>query len=478
MDKEIKELSVFSLAEKIKQRELTSQQVTEYYLSNIKRYAHKNAVLEVFDDALENAKIIDKRLENKEDVGKLAGVPVIIKDNMLYKGHKCTCASHFLENYVSQYTATAVKKLLDEGAVILGRANMDEFAMGASCEHSAYGPCLNAYNDEYVSGGSSGGSAVAVALDMCAFALGSDTGGSIRQPSSFNGVVGLKPSYGAVSRYGLVAFASSLDQIGPITKSVEDAAFVLNIIAGKDENDQTSKSTLEDLSKSEITSLEGLTIGLIKQVEEINKNSKYLKEYEQAKKKIEDAKAKFVQIDMPKFELSLPAYYIIAPAEATSNLGRFDGVKYTTRAEDAININELYKKSRTRGFGSEVKRRIMLGNFALSSGYFDAYYKNAKRVQKLIKTEFEKAFSKVDAILLPTSFNGAFKIGEKVQDPVAMYNEDMFTIFANLASVPVISIPFGKTEKGLPLGLQVVGGYFKDESLLKIAKLVEKELKK
>lgn len=471
---DIKSLSVEELARKIKAKELLAEDVVKYYLANIEKYKDKNAVLEVFDDSLELAREIDKKIAEGEKLGLLAGVPVIIKDNMLYEGKKCTCASKFLEGYVSQYTATAVQKLIDQDAIIIGRANMDEFAMGGSCEHSAYGACKNALDDTRVSGGSSGGSAVAVALDMCAFALGSDTGGSIRQPASFNGIVGLKPTYGVVSRYGLVAFASSLDQIGPMTKSVEDAKYVLKIISGKDNHDQTTEDKKLEEEKG---SLKGLKIGVIRQVDKVAEKSKYYSRYKEIEDMLVKAGAEITMVDIDEYELSLSSYYVIQPAEAASNLGRFDGVKYTTRASDVEGIADLYKKSRTEGFGDEVKRRIMLGNFALSSGYYDAYYKNAKRVQKMLKMRFEQAFERVDAIIMPTTYGEAFEIGSKTKDPVSMYAEDMFTIVANLAGVPAVSIPCGKGECGLPLGMQVVGKHFEDLKLLEIAKEIQKEIK-
>ena len=471
---DIKSLSVEELARKIKAKELLSEDVVKYYLANIEKYKDKNAVLEVFDDSLELAREIDKKIAEGEKLGLLAGVPVIIKDNMLYEGKKCTCASKFLEGYVSQYTATAVQKLIDQDAIIIGRANMDEFAMGGSCEHSAYGACKNALDDTRVSGGSSGGSAVAVALDMCAFALGSDTGGSIRQPASFNGIVGLKPTYGVVSRYGLVAFASSLDQIGPMTKSVEDAKYVLKIISGKDNHDQTTEDKKLEEEKG---SLKGLKIGVIRQVDKVAEKSKYYSRYKEIEDMLVKAGAEITMVNIDEYELSLSSYYVIQPAEAASNLGRFDGVKYTTRASDVEGITDLYKKSRTEGFGDEVKRRIMLGNFALSSGYYDAYYKNAKRVQKMLKMRFEQAFERVDAIIMPTTYGEAFEIGSKTKDPVSMYAEDMFTIVANLAGVPAVSIPCGKGECGLPLGMQVIGKHFEDLKLLEIAKEIQKEIK-
>lgn len=472
---ELQMLSVEQLAKKISKTEISAVAATEYYLAKIEQFKDKNAVLEVFDDALAKAKEIDERIAKGEDVGLLAGVPVIIKDNMLYEGKKCTCASKFMAEYVSQYTCTAVQKLLNQGAVIIGRANMDEFAMGGSCEHSAFGACKNAYDDSKVSGGSSGGSAVAVALDMCAFALGSDTGGSIRQPASFNGIVGLKPTYGRVSRYGLVAFASSLDQIGPITKTVEDAKYILPIISGQDIHDQTTAAV--GFEKTQIIALKDAKIGVIKQVEEVAKKSKYYNKYKQIQERLISLGAKIEVVDIPEYELSLSSYYVIQPAEAASNLGRFDGVKYTSRSSEAENISEVYKKSRTEGFGDEVKRRIMLGNFALSSGYYDAYYKNAKRVQKLLKTKFEKAFDKVDIILMPTTFGEAFEIGSKTKDPVSMYAEDLFTIVANLAGVPAISVPYGKGENGLPLGLQIIGKHFDEMKMLELAAEIEKEIR-
>lgn len=466
----LKDITTIKLAEAIKSQQITSEQAVTYYLSNIKKYAHKNAVLEVFEDALLKAKEIDKKIKARESVGALAGVPFIIKDNMLCYGKKCTCASKFMEDFVSPYTATAVDRLLKQDAIVIARANMDEFAMGGSCEHSAFGACLNAVSDNHVSGGSSGGSAVAVALNMCSFALGSDTGGSIRQPASFNGVVGFKPSYGTVSRFGLVAFASSLDQIGPITKTVGDAEFVYSFLSGIDEHDQTTISL--PINDSKISSLKGLKIGIIKQVLEIAQNTPNYSHFKKTIDVLKNCGANIQIIDMKEYDLALPAYYIIAPSEVASNLGRFDGIKYTKRAEQAKDIGSVYTLSRTEGFGEEVKRRIMLGNFCLSSGYYDAYYKNAKRVQKLLKNKFDEVFKSVDAIILPTTLGGAFKLNEKTEEPTSMWAEDMFTIFANLAELPAISIPNGKTAEGMPLGVQVACKKLDDLKLLKIASLI------
>jgi len=475
---EILSMGVKQILELVTSKKISAEQVAKTFVEQIKKYKDKNAILEIFDDAVDNAKKVDEKIKNGQKVGKLAGVPFIIKDNMLYKGHKASCASKFLENFVSPYTATAVQKLLDEDAVILGRANMDEFAMGGSNENSAFGPCKNAWDDGRVAGGSSGGSAVAVALDMCAAALGTDTGGSVRQPSSFNGVVGIKPTYGRISRFGIVAFASSFDQVGPITKNVEDNAYLLQILAGCDKNDQTTLTDEpQDYSQNINGLIKGKKIGFCKQLIDKFKSSESYVHFEKILKFFQDNGATLLEIDIPKIELALPVYYILATAEATSNLGRFDGVKYTTRTCTSSDIKKLYVQSRTAGFGDEVKRRIMLGNFVLSSGYFDAYYNKAKKVQQYVKKSFEQAFENCDVLVMPVTYGEAFKIGEKNNDPVTMYLEDMFTVVANIAGIPAISVPYAKGENDMPIGLQILSKQLGESDVYTVANFVEKNWK-
>ena len=468
---EMKNLTALQIVEALKNKEFSCVELVKYYLSNIEASAHKNAVLEVFDDAIDKASEIDKKIASGEPLPALCGVPIIIKDNILYKGKIASCASKFLKNYKAQYNSTVVEKLLDAGVVILGRANMDEFAMGGSCENSAFGACKNALDDTRVSGGSSGGSAVAVAADMCAFALGSDTGGSIRQPASFNGVVGIKPTYARVSRYGLVAYASSFDQIGPITKTVEDAAFVLSVIAGHDEKDETSlTSEVPNYLASLTGKISGLRVGVLKETKTLVEKTEYKAVYENINNWLEKQGAKVEEFSVPAFDLCLPTYYTLTTAEATSNLGRFDGVKYTTRADGVTNLDELYLNSRSEGFGSEVKRRIMLGNFVLSSGFYDAYYMKAMQVRSSLRNQFKDIFEKCDVIILPTTFGEAFEIGSKTNNPVEMYVEDMFTTLANIIGNPAISIPCGKGKTGLPLGLQVIADNEDEQTLFNFSK--------
>jgi len=469
--------SLIDIAKDIKAGKQSSIELVKYYFANMDKYSHKMAILEKFEDALDKAKEIDEKIAKGEKVGRLAGVPILIKDNIMYEGKIASCASKFLENHKAQYTATAVQRLLDEDAVIIGRANMDEFAMGSSCENSAYGPGLNAFDDGKVAGGSSGGSAAAVALDMCAAALGSDTGGSIRQPASLNGVVGIKGSYGRVSRYGLIAFASSLDQIGPITHTVEDAALLMEIMSGEDINDTTcSHEPVGNYLKDIKPTLEGKTIGVVAEIDKLLESCEYKANFDRLVRWIESQGAVVKTIDIKGYEISLPIYYIIAPAEATSNLGRFDGVKYTRRSPDAKVIGDVYEMSRTEGFGKEVKRRIMLGNFVLSSGYYDAYYVKAKRIQQALTREFAKAFEMVDAIIMPTTFGEAFAVNSK-KDPTAMYAEDMFTIISNLVGVPAINIPYSTGKNGLPLGMQVIGKKFDEQTVFDIASYIHKNYK-
>ncbi len=459
---ELFEKSIFEIREDIVSGKISCEEVTKYFIKRCEENKDLNAIIEIYDDAIEKAKEVDSKLARGESLGKLAGVPVAIKDNIFYKGKQVTCASKFMQGYVAPYSATVVEKLLAEDAVIIARTNMDEFAMGGSCEKSCYGPCHNAYNRDYVSGGSSGGSAVSVAAGLVPLAIGTDTGGSIRQPASYNGIVGIKPTYGTVSRYGIVAFASSLDQCSPLTKTISECEYVLKILAGKDERDQTSISNGFIAPENKKFKLGVCT--------EIIEKFKTMAGYKHFAEALEKLKQEFdiVEVSVPHVSNSLACYYILAPAEATSNLSRFDGVKYATRSENAISLNDVYVNSRTEGFGKEVKRRIMLGNFVLSSGFFDAYYGKAKKLQRLIKKEFKNAFADCDAIILPTTTGTAFKIGEKMVDPVSMYLEDLFTVPANIAGIPALVVPYAK-ENGLPIGMQFLADEQKEETLFAIA---------
>lgn len=456
-------MKVTELVEGIKTGKFTSEELCKYFIDRCEKSDH-NAVLEVFSDTLDRARVIDGKIKSGAPTGKLAGIPVVIKDNILYKGHKMTCASKFLKDFVSPYTATIVEKLEKEDAVILGRANMDEFAMGGSCEKSCYGPCKNAHDGTRVSGGSSGGSAVAVAAGLCPIAIGTDTGGSVRQPSSFNGVVGIKPTYGTVSRYGITAFASSTDQAAPITRYVKDNELVLDIMSGKDIHDGTSIA--DDYKK--VSPKAKYTIGIVKELKEEIDDLVTKDVFDSAVERLKALGCDIVEVSVPHILDSLSCYYILTPAEATSNLARFDGVKYTSRAEDTKSLEEVYIKSRSEGFGSEVQRRIMLGNFVLSSGYFDAYYGKAKKLQALLRKEFKEAFEKCDFIITPTTPGEAFEIGGKA-DPVSMYLEDLFTVPASLSGIPAISIPHGVGDTGLPLGLQFMGAFGSERLLYDIA---------
>lgn len=463
-------LTLIEIKEGIASGAFTSEEVVKHFLSVCEAKKDLNAIVEIFDDAIDQAKAIDEKIKNKQKVGKLAGVPIAIKDIILYKGKKAGCASKFMQDFVAPYSSTVVEKLLAEDAIIIGRTNMDEFAMGGSNENSCYGPCHNAHSFEHVSGGSSGGSAVAVAAGMVPCALGTDTGGSIRQPSSYNGIYGIKPTYGTVSRYGIVAYASSLEQCSPFAKTIEDLEYVLRIIAGKDEHDDTSITNYMVRSPKQ-----KYTLGICKEIVNKFKTMAGYKPFAEALEKIKE-NFDLVEVSIPHISNTLAAYYIIATAEAASNLARFDGVKYTKRAEDAKDLESVYVESRSQGFGKEVKRRIMLGNFVLSSGYFDAYYNKAKKVQKLIKKEFKAAFEKCDALILPTTTGEAFKIGEKMNDPVSMYLEDLFTVPANVSGMPALVVPYAKGEHNLPLGMQFIANECGEGNLFDIAKIFKNTL--
>ena len=448
-------------------------------MQRIKDTADLNALISTTEElALQQAKSVDERRAKGEKLGVLAGIPIVIKDIINLEGTRTTCGSKFLENFISPYTATCAQKLIDADAVILGKANMDEFGMGSSNENSAFGICHNPVNPDYVPGGSSGGSACTVAAKQCFASLGTDTGGSIREPASFCGIVGLKPTYGRVSRFGVVAFASSCDQVGPMTRTVKDNAIMLNVIAGNDENDMTSSSvSVPDFTANLDKGVKGLKIGLPKQFFNDKLTGVVREKLEQAIEKYKSLGAEFVEVDLPSLDTALAVYYILTSAEATSNLSRFDGIKYGRRAENYDDLVDLYFKSRTEGFGKEVKRRIMLGNYVLSSGYFDAFYRKARKVQVVIKQEFARAFTECDVILSPTTGTTAFKIGEKSMDPVAMYLTDIYTVPVNIAGIPAISIPCGVDDLGLPVGMQLLGKHFDESTLYRVAYAYEQATK-
>ena len=477
---EITELTVHELIEKLEKKELTSTEITQSYVDRIKE---KEPEVQAFvttleDEALKQAKEIDEKRASEQIKNDLAGIPIGIKDNMCTKGIKTTCSSHMLENFVSPYDATVVEKLKSENLIDLGKLNMDEFAMGGSTEYSYFHKTYNPWNLNKVPGGSSGGSAAAVAANMVPWALGSDTGGSIRQPSSFCGVVGLKPTYGLVSRYGLVAFASSLDQIGPITKDVEDSAILLNLIAGHDEKDTTSADIAKkDYTKNLKNDIKGKKIGVPKEFFGEGINAEVKEKLQEAMETYKELGAEVEEFSLDIAKYSLATYYIIACAEASSNLGRFDGIRYGYRTPEFSNLKELYKKSRSEGFGPEVKRRIILGTYVLSSGYYDAYYKKAQQVRTLVMNEFQKAFKKYDVILTPTSPTVAFDIGSKSNNPLEMYLADICTVSVNIAGLPGISIPCGVDKEGMPVGMQLIGNKFEEEKLLNMAYVFEQKTK-
>jgi aspartyl-tRNA(Asn)/glutamyl-tRNA(Gln) amidotransferase subunit A len=448
----------------------------KHFLNNIEDQKDLNAFNFVFsDEAIDSAITVEQKIKNNS-AGKLAGMVIAIKDVLAYKDHPLTCSSNILKNFISLYTSTAVQKLIDEDAIIIGKTNCDEFAMGSSNENSAFGNVLNPLDKTRVPGGSSGGSAVAVAANLCDVSLGTDTGGSIRQPAAFCGIFGLKPTYGRVSRFGLTAFASSFDSIGPFSLNVEDSALVMEVISGKDKNDSTSvEKVIPDFSTS-LSKDKKLKIGIPKEYfadgldEEIK--TAILNIVDELK--LEGYEVK--EVSLPKTEYTIAAYYILTTAEASSNLARFDGARYGFRANHYKNLKEMYLNSRTKGFGTEVKRRIMLGSYVLSSGYYEAYYRKAQKVRRLIKEDFDNAFKQVDLLITPTTPTVAFKIGEKSDDPLQMYLSDIYTTSANLAGIPGMSIPIGKNSENLPIGLQILSQQFEEEKLFQLAKHIQDEI--
>lgn len=467
--------SIRELHQQLVKKQRSAVEITRETLERIEALEpHLHSFLHLMGDrALAQAQQVDAQIAAGEEIGMLAGIPIGIKDNMCMTGLPTTCASKILAGFISPYESTVTQKLADAGTIAVGKTNLDEFAMGSSTENSAYQLTANPWDTSRVPGGSSGGSAAAVAADQCTIAIGSDTGGSIRQPAAFCGVVGLKPTYGLVSRYGLVAFASSLDQIGPFGRNVEDTAILLGAIAGYDPKDSTSLNvTIPDYAKTlrpDFRPKGKLKIGVIKETFGAGLDSTVEAAVEKALTVLQELGAEIQVISCPRFRYGVPTYYIIAPSEASANLARYDGVKYGFRTEDADNLLDMYGQTRARGFGAEVKRRIAIGTYALSAGYYDAYYLKAQKVRTLIKQDFESAFNRVDVLICPTAPTTAFKAGEKADDPVSMYLSDLMTIPVSLAGLPALSLPCGFDDQGLPIGMQIVGNVLREDLILEVA---------
>ena len=462
-------LSLADLASRLRDRSLSAVELSQHFLDRINNASKLNAFITVDPDQVRiQAESADQML-SAGDSHVLCGIPLAHKDIFCTKGMKTSCGSKILDNFISPYDATVVKRLSNAGMVTLGKTNMDEFAMGSSNETSWYGPVLNPWSEKRVPGGSSGGSAAAVGARLAPIATGTDTGGSIRQPAAFCGLTGLKPSYGRVSRYGMIAFASSLDQAGPIARSSEDAALLLDAMSGHDPLDSTSINKGASTSSVQLNNnISGLRIGLPKQFFEDGVDPEISKAVEEAIETFKSLGATTVEVDLPNSAAGIPCYYVIAPAEASSNLSRFDGVRYGYRCEDPIDLADLYERSRSEGFGAEVKRRIMIGTYALSSGYYDAYYLKAQRIRRLISNDFDTAFETCDVILGPTTPTTAFGIGAKTDDPIAMYLNDIFTNTVNLAGLPGLSLPVGFDNAGLPIGMQLIGKFMQESTLLNV----------
>jgi len=460
----------------IEEGKASSKEICQIFFDQIEKHNSKIKALLHFDSefAFQQAERIDRMQAEGKPLPELAGLPMVIKDNILIKGLRCTCGSKNLENFVAPYNATVIEKLEAAGAIFLGKANLDEYAMGSSTENSAYGPTVNPHQPDFVPGGSSGGSAAAVAANMSLVALGTDTGGSIRQPAAFCGVVGMKPTYSRVSRFGLVAFGSSLDQIGPLANNVRDVAKILKVISGKDPRDATSLDVeVPDYVAALGRPIKGLKIGLPRQYQKSGVSEIVQMRIESGLKRFRDLGCEMIEVDLPHIDYAIATYYVIAMAEASSNLARYDGVRYGMRVTGEDDLTKMYLATRDAGFGEEVKRRIMLGTFVLSSGYYDAYYLKAQQVRTLIKQDFEEAFQKVDFLVSPTSPTPPFRLGEKTNDPLEMYLSDIFTIAANLVGIPGISVPCGSTTDGLPIGIQIMGTHFDEERVLNLAHAFE-----
>ena len=474
------DLTALELGKKIQAGEVTAPEAAAAALRRIREMEPSIHAYVTVDEegAMAQAETVQREIEAGRLSGPLAGVPVAIKDNICTEGLRTTCSSKILEHFVPAYTAQAAELLKKAGAVILGKTNMDEFAMGSTTETSAFGPTRNPWNTDHVPGGSSGGSCAAVAAKECFYALGSDTGGSIRQPSSFCGDTGIKPTYGTVSRWGLIAYGSSLDQIGPIAKDVADCAAILEVIAGRDVKDATSMERQDtDFTAALTKDVRGMRIGIPASYFGEGLDPEVAGAVKEAARVLADAGAVVEEFDLGLVDYAIPAYYVIASAEASSNLSRFDGVKYGFRAADYEGLHDMYKKTRSQGFGPEVKRRIMLGSFVLSSGYYDAYYLKALRTKALIKREFDKAFASYDCILAPAAPSTAPRLGESLQDPLKMYLGDIYTISVNLAGLPGMTVPCGKDSKGLPIGLQLIGDCFKEKHIIRAAYTFERSVR-
>ncbi len=467
-------------------RKISAKEIAQHYIKQIQIHNSKwNCFTSVNPNLEQEAEEVDIALGAKKNLGPLAGIPLGIKDMFCTHGLATTAASQMLANFIPPYDATVIAKLKSAGGLILGKLNQDEFAMGSSSENSYFGPVKNPFNPEYVAGGSSGGSAAGVAADLCIASLGTDTGGSIRQPAHFCGVVGLKPTYGRVSRWGIVAFASSLDQAGVFTRTVEDSSFLLDLMTGHDPLDSTSKPLPPTQTFGQIQNIrKGTKIGLIKEFESSlslsssansNVSSDVLRAYEESKLAIQKAGGELVEVSIPAIEYSIPIYYIISSAEASSNLARYDGVKYGYRSKNSTSIEDFYSKTRGEGFGSEVKRRIMLGTFVLSAGYYDAWYIKAARVRRLLVTQFRQAFEQCSALICPVASTPAFRLNQKLKNPVEMYYNDLFTTAANLVGLPAISVPVLKGSNNLPVGLQIMGDFFHERAILDVALTLENQ---
>lgn len=473
------DLGIAQLREHIERRELTALQVTEAYLGRLQKIDPQlNAFITVNERALDEAKAIDNRLSKGERVGPLAGLPVAIKDMLCTKGIKTTAASKMLSHFIPPYDSTVVARLKEAGAIVIGKTNSDEFAMGSSNETSFYGPVKNPWNTACVPGGSSGGSAAAQSARLAVASIGTDTGGSIRQPASFCGIVGVKPTYGRVSRYGIIAYASSLDQAGPMTSQVSDAAEVLEIISGHDPHDSTtSQKPVPAFTKNLRKDLKGIKVGIIKDYENDSLHPDIRQTYDKALEAARTLGAEVVEVQIPLTQYSVPIYYLIAASEASSNLARYDGVRYGFRAEfknlSGVELTKFYSQNRGQGFGEEVQRRIMIGTYALSSGYYDAYYNKASQVRRLLTEEFQEAFKSCHVLLSPVTATPAFKLGERISDPLAMYLNDIFTTSTNLAGLPGMSLPFGFSSDQLPIGIQLTAPHFKEEIMLGVASALE-----
>lgn len=474
-------LATFSdVSEAVKSRKISVVEVTKFFLQRIEQLNPQlNAFIQINNEAIQQAEALDQKIKQGEALGLLAGIPFGIKDMLCTKNLRTTAGSKMLQNFIPPYDATAVSRLKSAGAIILGKLNQDEFAMGSSNETSFFGNCKNPWNTDYVPGGSSGGSASAQAARLCMGTIGTDTGGSIRQPASFCGVVGIKPTYGRVSRYGIIAFASSLDQAGPLVTSVSDAALALEVICGKDLKDSTTSSEkVPEFSKHLSQNIKGMKIGLVKEYESGGGlHPDVEKTYRLAIENVKMLGAELVEISIGLSEFAVPMYYLISASEASSNLARYDGVKYGFRAEfkdlSTLSLDDFYSETRGQGFGKEVKRRIMLGTYCLSSGYYDAYYNKACQVRRLLKDQYTEAFKKCDALLSPVTTSPAFKIGERSYDPLKMYLNDIFTTSTNLAGLTGLSVPFGESSEGLPIGIQLTGAQFQEQKILNIAFALE-----